>query len=115
MESTSEGCIFFDETLLIPLALVHTVRVISLYDHNNKYLQFSFRLLTVADKQENYRKYRLIVDCIMTTLQYKLSCAIYGHNGDVRSVTATKDGKIVSGSRDMTAKLWVPNEYVKNN
>lgn len=43
-------------------------------------------------------------------LPYKLSCAIYGHRSDVRSVTVTKDGKIVSGSRDMTAKLWAPNE-----
>lgn len=44
------------------------------------------------------------------TNQYKLSCEIYGHNGDVRSVAVTNDGKILSGSRDMIAKLWVPDE-----
>ncbi|KAK6640097.1 hypothetical protein RUM43_008374 [Polyplax serrata] len=46
----------------------------------------------------------------MASQPYKLSCSIYGHNGDVRAVAVTKDGKIVSGSRDMTAKLWIPNE-----
>lgn len=46
----------------------------------------------------------------MAAPPYKLSCALYGHNLDVRSVAVTHDGKIVSGSRDMTAKVWVPNE-----
>ena len=48
----------------------------------------------------------------MAASPYKLSCSLYGHNLDVRSVTATHDGKIISGSRDNTAKVWVPNEYV---
>lgn len=45
---------------------------------------------------------------------YKLRSCIVGHEKDVRAVTPTlfpSDG-ILSGSRDVTARVWIPNEYV---
>ncbi|KDR14862.1 hypothetical protein L798_11403, partial [Zootermopsis nevadensis] len=45
----------------------------------------------------------------MASVPYKLSCVLIGHNLDVRSVTATHEGYIVSGSRDKSAKIWKPN------
>lgn len=46
---------------------------------------------------------------------YKVRTCIPAHEKDVRAVTAAlfPDGAILSGSRDVTAKLWVPNEYEK--
>ncbi|XP_050319721.1 phospholipase A-2-activating protein [Bactrocera neohumeralis] len=45
-----------------------------------------------------------------TLNDYKLSCELYGHSMDVRSVAAgweTAEGQIIiSGSRDKTVKLW---------
>lgn len=46
-----------------------------------------------------------------TTLNdYKLSCELYGHSMDVRSVAAgweiAEEQVIISGSRDKTVKLW---------
>ncbi|XP_070562715.1 phospholipase A-2-activating protein-like [Ptychodera flava] len=42
---------------------------------------------------------------------YKLSCTLTGHELDVRAVQATfsPEGAIVSGSRDKTARIWVPD------
>ncbi|KAJ9583075.1 hypothetical protein L9F63_022581 [Diploptera punctata] len=45
----------------------------------------------------------------MASSVYKLSCVLYGHTGDVRSVAETQEGFIVSGSRDRSAKIWKPN------
>nr|CAD7403114.1 unnamed protein product [Timema cristinae] len=45
----------------------------------------------------------------MAGVPYKLSCVLYGHKSDVRAVAATRNGCIVSGSRDKSAKLWTPN------
>lgn len=45
----------------------------------------------------------------MASGSYKLSCVLYGHNLDVRSVAVTHEGYIVSGSRDKCAKIWKPN------
>lgn len=42
---------------------------------------------------------------------YQLSAVLYGHSLDVRSVVATPDDSIVSGSRDKTAKYWRRNEF----
>lgn len=45
---------------------------------------------------------------------YKLRCCIVGHEKDVRAVSPTlfpNDG-IISGSRDVTARVWIPNEYI---
>lgn len=45
---------------------------------------------------------------------YKLRSCIVGHEKDVRAVTPTlypSDG-ILSGSRDVTARVWIPNECV---
>lgn len=42
----------------------------------------------------------------MSLDEYKLSCELFGHSLDVRAVTEGRIGTIVSGSRDMTAKVW---------
>ena len=46
--------------------------------------------------------------------QYKLRCTAIGHESDVRSVCVTNypEGAILSGSRDVTARIWVPNQCV---
>nr|CAD7448778.1 unnamed protein product [Timema bartmani] len=49
---------------------------------------------------------------MMAEVPYKLSCVLYGHKSDVRAVAATRNGCIVSGSRDKSAKLWTPNSTV---
>jgi len=43
---------------------------------------------------------------------YKLRCYVVGHEQDVRAVTALPypDGSFVSGSRDVTSRVWVPDE-----
>ncbi|XP_013391939.1 phospholipase A-2-activating protein-like [Lingula anatina] len=43
---------------------------------------------------------------------YKVRCFLLGHEKDVRSVAPAffPDGSFVSGSRDVTARLWAPNE-----
>nr|XP_022905059.1 phospholipase A-2-activating protein [Onthophagus taurus] len=43
------------------------------------------------------------------TKPYKLSNVLLHHSLDVRCVSATEDGCILSGSRDKTAKLWKPD------
>lgn len=45
---------------------------------------------------------------------YKLRCSMPGHSKDVRCVTVgdIMEECIVSGSRDKTAKLWLPEGYV---
>ncbi|XP_050524423.1 phospholipase A-2-activating protein [Daktulosphaira vitifoliae] len=42
-------------------------------------------------------------------MAYKLSSVVYGHVLDVRGLSSTSNGYIVSVSRDKTAKLWKPN------
>ncbi len=42
-------------------------------------------------------------------MSFFLSSIISGHNNDVRSVASIQD-KIVSGSRDGTARLWALEE-----
>ena len=46
--------------------------------------------------------------------RFKLCCVLMGHEKDVRGVTAAHfpEGAIISGSRDVTSRVWVPNEYV---
>lgn len=39
-------------------------------------------------------------------MKFELSYTISGHKGDVRAISATQSGNIVTGSRDCTAKLW---------
>ncbi|KAL4236565.1 hypothetical protein ACF0H5_004950 [Mactra antiquata] len=43
---------------------------------------------------------------------YHLRCQIFGHEKDVRAVTAAcvPENSILSGSRDVTARIWVPVE-----
>ncbi|XP_060069922.1 phospholipase A-2-activating protein-like [Ylistrum balloti] len=43
---------------------------------------------------------------------YKLRCSLAGHQKDIRAVAPAllPQGSILSGSRDVTAKIWVPNE-----
>ena len=43
---------------------------------------------------------------------YQLRCQLFGHEKDVRAVTAAvyPENAIVSGSRDITARVWVPQE-----
>ena len=50
---------------------------------------------------------------IMNKMPYKLRCSMPGHSKDVRSVTVgdLMEECIVSGSRDKTAKLWLPEGY----
>ena len=49
----------------------------------------------------------------MANTSYRLRCQLYGHEQDVRSVsTITEYDGIVSGSRDKTARIWRPSEYV---
>lgn len=47
-------------------------------------------------------------------IPYKLRCSLPGHSKDVRCVTVGEivEECIVSGSRDKTAKLWLPEGYV---
>ncbi|KAK4310022.1 hypothetical protein Pmani_018377 [Petrolisthes manimaculis] len=40
--------------------------------------------------------------------EYRLRCELAGHSKDVRAVTTTPEGYIVTASRDTTAKLWLP-------
>ena len=42
---------------------------------------------------------------------YKLSFSLTGHEMDVRAVAAAHfpEGAIVTGSRDRTTRLWVPD------
>lgn len=48
----------------------------------------------------------------MAHTSYRLRCQLYGHEADVRSVSAiTEYDGIVSGSRDKTARIWRPLEY----
>ncbi|XP_039294498.1 phospholipase A-2-activating protein [Nilaparvata lugens] len=42
-------------------------------------------------------------------MPFKLSAALYGHSLDVRALAVTSDGRIISASRDKTAKVWKPN------
>ncbi|XP_045474731.1 phospholipase A-2-activating protein [Harmonia axyridis] len=42
---------------------------------------------------------------------YKLSCCLYGHTLDVRSLAVTSGNAILSGSRDKSAKFWKPNGF----
>ena len=43
---------------------------------------------------------------------YKLRCSVFGHEKDVRALCAVPypDNAFVSASRDVTARLWTPNE-----
>lgn len=51
--------------------------------------------------------------CSMANISYRLRCQLYGHESDVRSVsTITEYDGILSGSRDKTARIWRPSEYV---
>lgn len=45
-------------------------------------------------------------------LRYKLRCTVTGHEKDVRSVCPAffPEGGFVSGSRDITSRVWTPNE-----
>lgn len=45
---------------------------------------------------------------------YKLRCTVIGHEKDVRAVCVAlnPEGGFISGSRDVTARIWMPNEYV---
>ncbi|KAK7485283.1 hypothetical protein BaRGS_00023534 [Batillaria attramentaria] len=44
---------------------------------------------------------------------YKLRCNVVGHKKDVRSLapTLTPEGGIISGSRDCTTRIWMPNDH----
>jgi len=44
--------------------------------------------------------------------KFALRCSIAGHEKDVRALTPLyfPDNCFVSGSRDVTAKVWQPNE-----
>lgn len=39
---------------------------------------------------------------------YKLRCNLFGHSKDVRAVSVTPDGHVLTASRDSTARLWGP-------
>ncbi|KAA0193274.1 hypothetical protein HAZT_HAZT008381 [Hyalella azteca] len=40
--------------------------------------------------------------------EYRLHCTLRGHQSDVRSVATTAAGKILTASRDKSARLWLP-------
>lgn len=40
---------------------------------------------------------------------FKLSCTLFGHSMDIRSLSITENNDIISGSRDKTAKYWKYN------
>ncbi|XP_044754625.1 phospholipase A-2-activating protein [Coccinella septempunctata] len=42
---------------------------------------------------------------------YRLSCCLYGHTLDVRSLAVSSGNAILSGSRDKSAKFWKPNGF----
>ncbi len=46
--------------------------------------------------------------------RFKIRCSLTGHKKDVRAVAPAyfPDGGIISGSRDVTSRVWVPNECV---
>ncbi|RZC40157.1 phospholipase A-2-activating protein [Asbolus verrucosus] len=46
----------------------------------------------------------------MANKKFKLSSSLFGHSLDVRSVVVANNNSIISGSRDKTAKLWIPNK-----
>lgn len=48
----------------------------------------------------------------MAAKPYRLRCSLVGHSMDVRAVAAAHfpDGAIVTGSRDRTTRIWIPNE-----
>ena len=45
-------------------------------------------------------------------MAYKVRCQIFGHEKDVRGICNAPfpDGAFISGSRDITTRVWVPNE-----
>ena len=45
---------------------------------------------------------------------YKLRCSVFGHEKDVRGVCAANMpvNAIISGSRDNSARVWIPNGCV---
>lgn len=45
---------------------------------------------------------------------FKLSSELLGHTADVRSIAVNEKDIIVSGSRDKTVKVWVPDENSPN-
>ena len=47
----------------------------------------------------------------MNSENFKLSSILEGHEMDVRAITAAfyPEGSIITGSRDRTARIWVPN------
>ena len=50
---------------------------------------------------------------------YKLSCNLVGHELDVRNVTTSPDGGIITVSRDKSCRVWTNEEgsvgYVQSN
>lgn len=48
----------------------------------------------------------------MAATPYRLRCSLLGHSMDVRAVAAAHkpEGAIVTGSRDRTTRIWLPNE-----
>lgn len=52
---------------------------------------------------------RRFANSTMAAAPYKLSCVLFGHSSDVRSVAVTREGYIVTGSRDKSAKVWKHN------
>lgn len=52
-------------------------------------------------------------------MSYKLSCNLVGHELDVRNVTASPDGGIITVSRDKSCRVWTNEEgsgnYVQAN
>uniref|UniRef100_A0A0P4WEV7 Phospholipase A-2-activating protein n=1 Tax=Scylla olivacea TaxID=85551 RepID=A0A0P4WEV7_SCYOL len=46
---------------------------------------------------------------------YKLRCNLLGHSKDVRAVATSREGLVVTASRDATARLWVPQATSGNS
>lgn len=47
-------------------------------------------------------------------MSYHLSAILEGHTNDVRCLSSYPGGSLVSGSRDKSVKLWVPDETGKS-
>ena len=45
-----------------------------------------------------------------TEIPFQLSTTLFGHKKDVRCLAAFESGGLVSGSRDLTARIWQLDE-----
>jgi hypothetical protein len=65
-------------------------------------------LITISNEEVGF-----YIESTTKMKTYKLMASLFAHTGDVKCLSATRDnGGFVSVSRDLSAKLWLKNEYI---